>query len=372
MNSIERVKDYIKSNKMLSRMIFMLLSLTILFLIKMTWTIWTTAANYAYTSLKPFLIGFLIAYILNPLVNFLERKGIKKGIAISLVLLLIVGGFILIFINLIPNLSSEIVSFVNSIGSSIDIIVDWYEKTSKDPSGLIGSIIQQLSVSFSGIENGIIDFVRVSITQFVGASMSFFTTSLFSITISIYMLSDFQKFKDNFKAVSKKINWKFPYYLEAVDIEMGVYVRSTLMLMLVYFIEYTAIYFVMGHNSYLMIGLLYVIIGTLVPYVGGIIVTVIGVLTGLAMPTMNLIILMVLVMILSQVDGYVTSPLIYKKGIKIEPLMSLFVIFIGSAVFGFMGVIFAVPVYVVFRAVNTVNKKIKMMGKEAFISEETN
>ncbi len=370
MNSVEKVKQFFKEESMLLKLLKIIGVLLIIYLVSLTWNVWTTILSYALTALKPFIYGFVIAYILHPLVQFLEKKGLKKSIAIVLIIVVTLVVITWIALNLFPMFYEEFGLFLNSINSSIEQISKWYFDNTQDPSGVLAGIIKQLESSFGGIQNTILDVMKVFITNFISTSLNIFTTMLFSITIALYMLSDFQGFKNKVKKLSSKISPKIPLYLEAIDVEMGHYVRSTLILMLVYFVEYTSIYFILGHKGYLMIGILYVVIGTLVPYVGGMIVTAIGILTGLTLPKTNLILLIVLVMVASQVDGYVTSPFIYKKGVKVEPLASLLIVFIGSAVFGVVGVMLAMPVYVSLRAIGQVNKASKEDVEEE-LSEAT-
>ncbi len=364
MGTYTKVKSYFKEESTLFKLLKVLSVLLIVYLLSLTWSVWSTIFRLAITALKPFIFGFIIAYVLNPMIEFLQSKGVKKGLAIFLIMILAIGIFGWLLVTLIPMLYEEFLSLLNSIGSSLEVITKWYFDNAKDPSVLFSGIINQLESSFSAIQKSIVEVIGAFITNFISSSMSMLTTTLFSITITIYMLSDFQKFKDSIKKLSSKISKTIPKYLEEIDVQMGSFVKSELMLMTVYFIEYTTIYYIMGHKGYLMIGILYVILGTLVPYVGGMIVTAIGILTGLTMPLTNLIILMVLVMIMSQIDGYVTSPMIYKKGVKIEPLTSLLVIFIGSALFGAVGVLLAMPTYVVIRAIIHVNREDKKDSEE--------
>lgn len=364
MGTYTKFKSYFKEESTLFKLLKVLSVLLIVYLLSLTWSVWSTIFRLAITALKPFIFGFIIAYVLNPMIEFLQSKGVKKGLAIFLIMILAIGIFGWLLVTLIPMLYEEFLSLLNSIGSSLEVITKWYFDNAKDPSVLFSGIINQLESSFSAIQKSIVEVIGAFITNFISSSMSMLTTTLFSITITIYMLSDFQKFKDSIKKLSSKISKTIPKYLEEIDVQMGSFVKSELMLMTVYFIEYTTIYYIMGHKGYLMIGILYVILGTLVPYVGGMIVTAIGILTGLTMPLTNLIILMVLVMIMSQIDGYVTSPMIYKKGVKIEPLTSLLVIFIGSALFGAVGVLLAMPTYVVIRAIIHVNREDKKDSEE--------
>lgn len=370
MNNVEKIKGFFRGESLLLKLLKVIAVLLTIYLVSLTWNVWATIVSYAITALKPFIYGFIIAYILSPLVNFLEKKGLKKPIAIALIIIVTLVVITWILLTLFPMFYNEFGLFLNSINSSIEHVSKWYFENAQDPSGVLAGIIKQLESSFGAIQNSILDFMKVFITNFISTSLNVFTTMLFSITIALYMLSDFQGFKNKVKSLSAKMSPNIPLYLEAIDVEMGLYVRSTLILMLVYFVEYTTIYFVLGHKGYLMIGILYVVIGTLVPYVGGMIVTAIGILTGLTMPGTNLIILIILVMVASQVDGYVTSPFIYKKGVKVEPLASLLIVFIGSAVFGVVGVMLAMPVYVSLRAIGNVNKQLNKESSEEELGEE--
>ena len=59
--------------------------------------------------------------------------------------------------------------------------------------------------------------------------------------------------------------------------------------------------------------------------------------------------------------------MLFRSGVKVEPLASLLIIFIGSAVFGVVGVMLAMPVYVSLRAIGNVNKELS--AEEAILDE---
>lgn len=356
MSKLQRIKSFINEDVTLFRLLKTLVFLGIIFLFLQTWGFWQTLFKYTFKSLKPFLIGFIIAYTLSPLVKFLEDRGVKRGIAIFLILAITIMLFMLVIFNLVPMLYDEFSIFINSINRSIDMILKWYQESFVDPSEILEGILNQLNTTFGDLQNNALDFFKVLITNIISGSISFLTTMIFSIAIAIYMLADFDKFKLNINNLANKVSLNLPIYLKAIDKNMSVYLKSSIILMTIYFIEYTFIFFIMGHKAYLMIGVLY-ILATFVPYIGGMIVTVIGILTGLTLPKANLIILIILVMIMSQIDGYVTSPYVYKKGVKIEPLTSLLIVFVGSAFFGALGIMLSMPIYVMIRAVYNVRKE---------------
>lgn len=356
MSLVDKIKEFFNNEITLSRLLKVVAILLIIFLLTQTWPTWLVVFQYLITIFKPFMIGFTIAYVLHPLVRFLEKKGLKKGLAIGLIVLLSVALMTWISFNLFPLFYDEAGSFINSISNSINKIFTLYQDNASNPSEVLEGVIQQIDKSFAGLQKDFIDFFGVFVTNIISGSINVFTTFLFSLAVAIYTLVDYEKVKCIIKSGSLLIHKSLPIYLSAIDKKIGVYIRSTLVLMAIYFTEYTLAFYLLGHKGYLMIGILYVL-ATLVPYIGGMIVTGIGILTGLTMPRVNLIALIVIIGIMSQIDGYFISPYVYKKGVKIEPLWSLLVVFIGSALFGPVGIMLSVPTYVSIREVKRVYKE---------------
>ena len=54
-------------------------------------------------------------------------------------------------------------------------------------------------------------------------------------------------------------------------------------------------------------------------------------------------------MIFPQLDGYVISPKVYGKTNNINPLITIMVVSIGGTLFGFVGIVIALPCYLLLR-----------------------
>ncbi len=142
MNSVEKVKQFFKEESMLLKLLKIIGVLLIIYLVSLTWNVWTTILSYALTALKPFIYGFVIAYILHPLVQFLEKKGLMKSIAIVLIIVVTLVVITWIALNLFPMFYEEFGLFLNSINSSIEQISNWYFDNTQDPSGVLVGIIK--------------------------------------------------------------------------------------------------------------------------------------------------------------------------------------------------------------------------------------
>ena len=240
MSLVEKIKDFFNNEITLSRLFKVVAILLIIFLITQTWPTWQSTFRYLVQILKPFLIGFTVAYVVHPLVAWLEKKHIKKGIAIGLIFLLGILLFAFIIINLFPMFYEEAGAFFTSITSSVDTLFSWYKDNASNPSELLDGIIKQINQSFAGLQKGFFDFFGVFITNLISGSINVVTTGLFSLTVAIYALADYDKVKASVKRGSSLVHKDLPIYLSGIDKSIGVYVRSTLVLMLIYFIEYTS------------------------------------------------------------------------------------------------------------------------------------
>lgn len=370
MGLADKSKSFFNKEVTLTRLLKAVLILLIIFLLSQTWSVWQSLLKYLFKIFKPFIIGFTIAYVVSPLVTFLEKKGLKKGLAIALILLIGISLFAWLIISILPLIYDESGSFFNSISGSIDSLFMWYQDNANNPSEVIEGIIQQVSQSLAGLQKSFFDSAGVFVTGFISGSINVFTTLLFSLAVAIYTLADYDKVKSSINKVGSLINKDIPIYLAAIDEKISVYVKSTLILMVIYFFEYTLAFYLLGHKGFLIIGILYVL-ATLVPYIGGMVVTAIGILTGLTMPRNNLIALIVIIGIMSQIDGYFISPYVYKKGVKIEPLWSLLVVFIGSAILGPVGIMIAVPFYITIREIIRVYKDRNFVESKELLNEES-
>ena len=84
-------------------------------------------------------------------------------------------------------------------------------------------------------------------------------------------------------------------------------------------------------------------LGNFIPYFGGLLVQVIGVITGFTIsPALGLTVIIV-TLITSLIDSYVLNPLVYGKSNQVHPIVVIAAVFGGGILFGFVGIIIALP-----------------------------
>lgn len=102
---------------------------------------------------------------------------------------------------------------------------------------------------------------------------------------------------------------------------------------------------------------LFAAIANLIPYAGPILGTTFGIIVGISTGTFNsdaeytyfLIKLLSVFSIVQLTDNVILQPTIFSKSVKAHPLEIFVVIFAGAKIAGIIGMIFAIPVYTIFR-----------------------
>ena len=176
--------------------------------------------------------------------------------------------------------------------------------------------------------------------------MDFVTKFIIIYIVSIYFLAGMDNIRNNVKSLLKKKNNKIFNYVKAIDKELGQYLQGLVIFMVIQLFEYCFLFWVVGHPNWLLLGIL-ASITTVVPYFGGLITNIIAVILASVVSTPVFIATLAICLICPNIDGYVISPRVYGKTNNINPLWTIFSVFVGGALFGFIGILIALPVYII-------------------------
>ena len=137
-------------------------------------------------------------------------------------------------------------------------------------------------------------------------------------------------------------------YVKTLDNQMGNYLHGLSIFMLVQLVEYALLFKIVGHPSWLLLGIL-ACVTTVIPYFGGIFTNIIAVVTASVISTRLFIVTLIITLIFPNIDGYVISPHIYGKTNNINPVLVIFTAGVCSSLFGVIGIAIGLPLYLVIR-----------------------
>lgn len=336
-----------------------------------------------FDAVKPFFIAFIIAYILNIPAKRMQKwlskskkSFIKKhtlGISIITIYVLAIMAVLAILRMLIPALYKNIMDLYNNLPNYITSFQDYINNF---------EIIKKSSLFANGIDlysemNKIVTSIDMSQFGKYAQGVYNMTTGLFDIFVaviaSIYMLIDKERLKkgifrlmgiflkekraNSITERAKRINDIFTNYL-----------YSRLMCSIIMAVVCSIVLMIMNVKYALILGLF---IGAMdmIPYFGSIISFVISlIVTFITGGVWKGVWTGVVLLVLQQIDGNLLGPKIMGDSLEIRPLWIIFAVTVGGALFGFMGMLFSVPVLAIIRAIMSdyfTAREMKKMSEES-------
>jgi predicted PurR-regulated permease PerM len=299
--------------------------------------------------LLPFVAGMVIAYLLDPLTNRLERLRVNRRFAAFL----IVGVFVLIFVALlvvlVPLLASQLYALIANIPAyvarlytlALSVDVPWLREMlgSGDASKTFNDMVRE------GV-GWLAAFLR---SLWLGGRSLISLLSLIVVTpvVAFYLISDWPHIV---KTVEQWIPLKHRELVHSlfaeIDTAIAGFVRGQSGVCLILGSYYALSLSVVGLNFALLIGLIAGLI-SFIPYVGSIsgLLLAIGVAIAQFWPEWTPIVTVFIIFMVGQfVEGYILAPKFVGEKVGLHPVWLMFAMFAFGYLFGFVGLLVAVPV----------------------------
>ena len=315
----------------------------IIYLIMITFNYWGGFLFKILSILSPFIIAFSISYAIYPLVRWLRKKGLSNKMAVTLVSVVFILIILLVLGITIPLLYDQLITLSQSIGEVITEFSSKFEINLGDFKTTIQGVLNNM------IE-GLGSYVSNGIGSILNSSISFISNGIVILILSIYFLGDMEKIRKNVKEVllRNKKKHRFYEYVKTVDKELGHYLGGLALFIGVQLVEYSLLFGIIGHPNWFLLGVL-AAVTTVIPYFGGLFTNIIAVILASVRSFPLFIATLVVCLIFPNLDGYVISPKIYGKTNNINPIWTITAVVIGGALFKVIGIIIAVPVYIILR-----------------------
>jgi len=308
--------------------------------------------------LLPFIAGGLLAYLGDPLVDRLEKFNISRTLAVVVVFFILFLLILPLVLFLIPLVESQMKLLIEKTPEYIDWVMVNLEPTLQKTFGVnIPALeIEQLKETFTQQFSLAGSFFKgllrtVTHSGFVVASWA---ANLFLIpVISFYLLRDWDKLVAYLHdLLPRNIEPIVTRLAKESDEVLGAFLRGQMMVMLALGIIYaTGLKFV-GLEFSLLIGMLAGLL-SFIPYMGlvvGIIVAGFAVMLQTHDP-MNLLWVALVFGVAQMIEGMLLTPLLVGDRIGLHPVAVIFAVLAGGQLFGFFGILLALPVFAVIAVV---------------------
>lgn len=327
--------DKVKLNNKLVNAVLVLL---ILFLLINTFSFWGGIINKILSITIPFIVSFAVAYALYPFLKKIQKKGIPKPVAVTIIVVVIIAFIIFLGVLVVPVMITQLtqlfnwlIDFVKNVSNQYNVNLNFIQNSLGNIEGIVNNYGKSISDFSLGIIMKSIDIVTLLLIGFIAC---------------IYFLADMEKIRGTVKRLLKRKHRKTFNYIERIDHEVSQYFVGLEKFIIVQFIEYTLIFFLIGHPYYLLLGTLCAVT-TVIPYFGGIFSNIIAALTAFFVSKQLFILTLIVTFVMPNVDGYVISPRIYGKTNNVPGLLTIFAVFAGGKLLGIAGIVLALPFTIV-------------------------
>ncbi len=317
-----------------------IIALTI-YLMYNTGHLWMGVFNKIMDIVLPFMIGFFIAYAVYPIVQKLMSKKIPKNLAICIVLLIIVALFV--FIGYV--ISTTCVSQISNLFSSIEKFIDGIAKM--DFNINISAIQDTINKNMDDMLDGLTKYVSDGAINLVNSSIDFIGDLFIGIAAFVYFLIDMDKIRKNVKLFFKKRSVRTYKFVKLLDTEMKNYLSGLVQVMVISIFEYGIVYSIIGHPNAILLAIM-AGVANFIPYFGGIANNIVAAITAFIISPALFVRTLIAFFILSTVDSYIINPHVYGKTNSIHPLLTIFALFAGGALFGLLGILISFPLAIFF------------------------
>ena len=302
--------------------------------------------------LTPFLIGILLAYLADPLVDRLERLGLSRTWGVVVVFSLFTLILMALLLVLVPMLAKQLVRLYELAPQMLDwlqhVALPWVQHRLGLADGFWKFDTIKAAIGKHMGQNT--DLVGVVLSQATASSLALIAWLANLVLIPVvgfYLLRDWD-------LMMAKLRSLLPRHREPQIVELagechevlGAFVRGQLMVMLALGVIYSAGLMLVGLELGLLIGML-AGLAAIVPYMGFIIGIGAALVAGLFQfggdlyPMLGIV---AVFMVGQALEGMVLTPLLVGDRIGLHPVAVIFAILAGGELFGFAGVLLALPV----------------------------
>ena len=325
--------------------------------------------------LLPFVAGALLAYLGDPVVDRLEAAGLSRTLSVVVVFLILFLLVLPLVLLLIPLLESQLRLLIDKVPGYIDWLMVNLEPTLQETFGInipaleVDQLKQTFTEQFSLAGSFFKSLIRtVTHSGFVVAG---WLANLFLIpVISFYLLRDWDRLVAYIHdLLPRNIEPTVSLLAKQSDEVLGAFFRGQMLVMLALGTIYSIGLKLVGLEFSLLIGMLAGML-SFIPYMGlivGIVVAGIAVLLQTHDPS-NLLWVAAVFGGAQVIEGTILTPMLVGDRIGLHPVAVIFAVLAGGQLFGFFGILLALPVFavlaVILRYFHKTYKESYLYGKE--------
>ena len=300
--------------------------------------------------LTPFIISILLAYLGDPLCDKLEARGMSRTLAVSTVFATLVLLFVAVVLVLIPTLDRQL----QNMAGKLPDYAQWFNEKIvplvRDTLGLesSGFNIENLQKALKenlGDATHILQSFLQGVKQPAAALITSLTYLFLIPVITFYMLRDWDVLVAKIRALIPRSKVEVATELaHRSDEVLGGFLRGQMMVMMALGIIYSLGLSLVGLEMAIVIGMFAGLV-SFIPYLGAIVgILLAGIMAIIQFQDWAHPVGVGIVFIVGQtLESTLITPKFVGDRIGLHPIAVLFAVMAGGQLFGFFGILLALP-----------------------------
>ena len=300
--------------------------------------------------LLPFIAGLVLAYFLDPVADALERLGLPRLVATATILVLSILLLVFIGLLIVPILGDQIVKFAGDLPSLLQSLLARFNEVApqwiKDAIAKSGTDIQGSISDIAGKAAGWTATLLASVWSGGMAIVNILSLMVVTPIVAFYLLADWDRL------VAKVDSWlprdhatEIRTIFSDIDAALAGFIRGQGTVCLLLGAFYALALTIAGLKFGLVIGLAAGLL-SFIPFVGALVGGLMAIGVGLVQfwPDFSSILIIIGIFAAGQfLEGNFLSPKLVGSSIGLHPVWLMFALFAFGYVFGFVGLLLAVP-----------------------------
>ncbi len=311
------------------------------------WVVWLLAAV-----LTPFVVAAVLAYALTPVVNRLDAMWggkLPRLLAVVVVECLFLVALLAVLLLIVPILAKEIPLLREQLPALAERINAWL-------TPILHGLGLNLTLDVASVKAFVMKYLSANVDDGVAALLSslkvggsvalaLIGNAILIPVVLFYLLMDWQGLVQRvLKFVPPRFRGPYDGFVSEADEVLGQYLRGQLLVMLILAVYFTIGLALFGLDLALPIGV-FTGLAIFVPYVGFGIGLVLALLAGLLQfASIKAVVMVAVVYGLGQLmESLILTPRLVGERIGLHPLAVIFALLAFGQLFGFVGVLIALP-----------------------------
>jgi len=301
--------------------------------------------------LTPFVISALLAYMGDPLVDRLEARNLPRAAGVAVVFITILSIFLLVLLVLLPLLQQQLATLVGKLPLYLEYL----------QGSLVPWLAAQLGIESDVLNLGALKAMLVERWQQAGGLAKSLLESAFSSglmvmawlanlilipVVTFYLLRDWDLFIGRLRELIPRA-WEGSVVKLTTESDgvLSAFFRGQLFVMLSLAVIYASGLWLVGLEFALLIGLIAGLL-SFVPYLGFIVgAGLASVAAYLQFQELSILLGVLAVFGVGQLmESFVLTPKLVGDRIGLHPVAVIFAVMAGGQLFGFFGILLALPV----------------------------